>query len=176
VSLCLPLWTLLAAAATCAFGQQGAKWGRVQDNLQLGIEWSTESGASEKSGIALRVLLRNTGSERRRFPAGYDGSAGPMYDVKITAVREGEPGEQFVFDLNALKANNFTGIRISKTAHVEPGAAYVFTFPVRQLICVVDRKDVPLQALLTRGYSVRASLEGAGSKLVTPDLKPMNER
>lgn len=157
----------MAAAASCAFAEPNAKWGRVQDNLELGIEWSAESG---RSGIALRVLLRNASSQRREFQAAFDGPAGPIYDVKIVAAPDDGSSERLVFDLHALKANP-TGLVIPKTAHVEPGAVYVFTFPIKQLICVVDRQDVPLQALLTRGYSVRASFEVSGRKLVTPDLE-----
>ena len=52
---------------------------------------------------------------------------------------------------------------------LEPGAAHVFTFPLEQLICVVHRQDVPLEKLLRRGYSIRASFEIEGLKLTTPD-------
>ena len=165
--VCLSVCVLLTALATWVFGQSHVKWGRAQNNLQLGIGLRARSS---ESAPALRVSLKNVGSEIRELSIGFEGSAGPVYNVKITAMSDQQPGEQLVYDLNALKAHPTTGFVVAKTVSLEPGAAYVFTFPTKQLICIVDREDVPLEDLLKRGYSVRASFEIAGLELVTPEL------
>ena len=61
---------------------------------------------------------------------------------------------------------------VATKLRLEPGSVHVFAFPMQRLICVVDRRDVPLETLLKQGYSVRASIEVSGTKLVTPNLAP----
>jgi hypothetical protein len=93
-----------------------------------------------------------------------------VYNMEIMAVRDREAGEQLVFDINALKP--LPGFEEAKKLRLEPGHTHVFTFPLEQLICVIDRRDVPLVTLLKQGYSVCASFEVSGIKLVTPNLAP----
>jgi len=76
------------------------KWSPIQDGLQLGIEASARTPATQP---ALRLLLKNAGSEERVLPIGFEGLAGPVYNVTITAVRAGGQQERPVFDLYALK-------------------------------------------------------------------------
>jgi len=82
--------------------------------------------------------------------------------------------EYVAFDLNALKMEG-TPFPLSKSVILEPGATYVFAYPARQLICVVDRKDTPLEDLLKQGYSVRASFETVVIQVQTPELAPINK-
>ena len=159
-------WTLLITMVGLAFGEDTVKWGRITDNLQLGI-----GATAESSGSALRISLKNIDSEVRELPIGYTGSAGPVYNVKIAAVRDQQTREQLVFDLNALRANP-DGLVISNNLRLEAGVTQVFTFPIKQLICVLEEHDVPLENLVKRGYSIFASLDVSGVKLVTPSLTP----
>jgi len=129
----------------------------------IGVRGSTESASTS------RVSLRNAGSETRKISVGVDGSAGPIYNVKITAVRDHPPAEQFVFDIDALKMPP-SSLPALKDVRLEPGAVYVFTYPLKQLICVVDRRDTPLEDLLKQGYSLRASFKVYNFELLTPDL------
>ncbi len=161
-------WFFLCVSATSGWGAPA--WGRAQNDLQLGIEWGPESN---QSGLVLHILLKNVGADKREIPIGMDGSAGPVYDVKIVAVRSQETHEYEVFDLNALKAQ-MTSFQRWKSVILESGATYIFVYPVKQLICVVDRKDTPLEDLLKQGYSVRASFETPPVKVQTPELAPVD--
>lgn len=160
------LLILLTVSATVAFGEP--KWGRAQERLQLGIDWHAGSTESES---ALQVSLRNTGAEPRAISVGIEGSEGPIYDVQITTVRDQPPGEYLVFDVNALKAQP-SSLPSMKQVRLGPGATYVFRYPLKQLICVVNRRDTPLEDLLKQGYSVRASFKVSNLELRTPDFRP----
>ncbi len=134
-----PICLLLSPAAA------GVKWGPVQDNLQLGIE---------STGPAIRLLLKNLGPQARDIDIGAAGSSGPLYNVHLAAVSAAT--EHRVFDVNTLRARP-SSLYAPQTAHIQPGGAYVFTIPLDRLICIVDRKEIPLERLLRRGYSIRAS-------------------
>jgi hypothetical protein len=162
-------WTLLITAVGLSIGQDPVKWGPITENLQLGIGATAESSAS---GQALRVSLKNLSSGVRELPMGYTGTAGPVYNVKIAAVRDQQTPEQLVFDLNALQAHP-TGLVVPKILRLEPGKTEVLTFPVKQLICVLNGRDVPLDNLLKQGYSIFASIEISGVELLTPRLTPI---
>ncbi len=164
------LFTLfLCVSAASALG--APTWGRVQNDLQLGIEWAPES---TQSGSVLHISMKNVGSHKREISIGIDGSAGPVYDVKIVAVRPRDPHEYVAFDLNALKMEG-PPFLTSKSVILEPGATYVFVYPVKQLICVIDRKDTPLGNLLKQGYSVRARFETPAVEVQTSELAPINK-
>ena len=165
------LFTLFFLCVSAASALGAPTWGRVQNDMQLGIEWGPESNQSRS---VLRISMKNVGSHKREVLIGIDGSAGPVYDVKIVAVRSQEPDEYVAFDLNALKMEG-TPFPTSKSVIIEPGATYVFVYPVKQLICVVDRKDTPLENLVEQGYSVRASFETSAVQVQTPELTPIDK-
>jgi len=172
MTLRLPLlFTLFCLCFSTASAFGAPSWGRAQNDMQLGIEWGSESN---QSGSVVRISMKNVGSHKREITIGIDGSAGPVYDVKIVAVGSHEMDEYVAFDLNALKMEG-TPFPLSKSVILEPGATYVFAYPVRQLICVVDRKDTPLEDLLKQGYSVRASFETVVIQDQTPELAPINK-
>jgi hypothetical protein len=164
------LFTFFFLCVSAASALAAPAWGRVQDDLQLGIEWGQEPTRTES---VLRISMKNVGAQSREISIGTDGSAGPVYDVKLVAVRSREPGELLVFDLNALKMQS-TSIPVLKSVHLEPETTYVFEYPIKQLICIVDRKDTPLESLLRQGYSVRASFIQSAIQVQTPELAPMN--
>ncbi len=166
VSLLSIIGGLLTGQQDTSLTGSTVKWGRVQANLQLGIE----RPQSPESGGEIHILLRNVGAEAREITAGFEGSVGPMYNVNLSAVSGAQPRrEQTIFDVNALKAQP-SSRSAPITARIEPAAVYVFEFPLNRLICVVDRKDVPVEDLLRRGYSIRASLAVSGMELRTPNL------
>ena len=143
-------------------------WGTVQNDLQLGIEWGQEP---TQAGLVLRISIRNVGANAREIPIGFDGSAGPVYDVKIVAARSGQPGERTVLDLNGLKAK-VTSFPAWKSIRLGPGATSSFDYPIEQLIYIEVPQDKPLQELINHGYSVRASISVSGVQIETPDLAP----
>jgi hypothetical protein len=111
-----------------------------------------------------------TGAEARQLAVGVDGSAGPAYDVNLFA-RSPQGKELVVFDTNALQVPG-EGLILPNTVLLQPGAATSFAFPLKHLMCVVNRKDVPLEALLNQGYTVRASFEQIGFTIETPQFSP----
>ena len=155
------LFILLLAAATSIFAADDTLWGPVESGLQLGI------GTTSTPESALRILLKNTGSEPRDLLIGYEGSA-DLYNVEITTQAPGQQ-PQLVFDLIALKAPP-SSLLLPISAHLQPGEIRSLLYPLRQLICVVNRHDVPIRALLAQGYKVRASFQFPGVTLTTPDL------
>jgi hypothetical protein len=151
---------LVFSASITGFSADPIYWGGSQRGLQLGI------GASTASERGLQVSLKNTGAEARQLAVGVDGSAGPAYDVNLFA-RSPQGKELVVFDTNALQVPA-EGLILPNTVLLQPGAATSFAFPLKHLMCVVNRKDVPLEALLNQGYTVRASFEQIGFTIETP--------
>ena len=65
--------------ATCIFCSDAIRWGAVKDDLQWAV------GATSTHGLVLRISLKNVGAQARQIPIGFEGSAGLIYNVKITA-------------------------------------------------------------------------------------------
>ncbi len=153
------LFILLLAATNlyCA----DVLWGPVESGLQLGIDITATSEP------ALRISLKNAGSQPRDLPIGHSG-APDLYDVEFTTQPPGQQ-PQPVLDQIALKAQPGS-FGPPLTAHLQPGEVREFLYPLSRLICIVNRKDVALRPLLAQGYMVRASFDFPGVKLVTPDL------
>ncbi len=153
-------WFILLLAASNLYCAD-VLWGPVDSGLQLGI------GITATSEPALRVSLKNAGSQPRDLPIGHEG-APDLYDAAFTTQAPGQQ-PQPVLDLRALKAQPGS-IDQPITAHLQPGEVREFFYPLSRLICIVNRNDVPLRPLLAQGYTVRASFHFPGVKLVTPDL------
>lgn len=119
----------------------------VQSDLQLRIEAKRD---------IVRVSIKNNGPVTRWLPAG---------NLKITAERGAET--QLVFDVNALQQEHPGFVANTVGVRLEPGQEHVTTLPVTQLLCVVNRHDVPLGRLLEQGYTLRASFEIDGVTLTT---------
>jgi hypothetical protein len=142
----------------------------VEGGLQLGIGVASVAVKLIRSRVAeprLRILLKNVGSEPRDVLVGYSAPV-DLYNVKITTLGP-SAREQPVLDLKALQAAP-SSVLLPTIAHLQPGEVREFLYPLRQLICVVNRTDVMLGTLLEQGYSVRATFESPGVTLATPDL------
>lgn len=151
---------ILMLAATSVFGADSTLWGPVEDGMQLGID------VTSAPGPRFRILLKNAGAEPRDLVIGYEGSV-DLYSVEITANAPGQP-EQPVFDAMAL--GHSPSLVLPIVAHLQPAEVREFIYPLSQLICVVNRKDVPFRTLWKQGYMMRASFEFPGARLQTPDL------
>ena len=151
---------ILMLAAASVFGADSTLWGQVEDGMQLGID------VTSAPGPGFRTLLKNAGAEPRDLVIGYEGSV-DLYSVEITTNAPGQP-EQPVFDSMAL--GHSPSIVLPIVAHLQPAEVREFTYPLSQLVCVVNRKDVPFRTLWEQGYMVRASFELPGARLQTPDL------
>jgi hypothetical protein len=133
----------------------------VESGLQLGIDITATSEP------ALRISLKNAGSQPRDLAIGHEGTP-DLYDLEFTAQAPGQQ-PQPVLDRSALKAQPGSfGAPI--TVHLQPGEVRAFLYPLSRLICVVNRNAVPLRRLLAQGYPVRASFDFPSVKLVTPEL------
>ncbi len=154
---------LLIAVASTLFSAD-IQWGLAESGLQLGID------VTATPEPALRISLKNVGIESRDSVIGEAGAV-DFYNVEIATRAPGQP-DQPVFDLHALQASS-SSLLLPISAHLQPGEVREFVYPLSQLICVVNRRDVPFRALFERGYSVHASLEFPGVTLVTPDLTYM---
>jgi len=152
---------LLFATATSMLCADVTLWGPVEGDFELGI------GVASTTEPRLRILLKNVGSEPRDVLIGYSAPV-DFYNVKITTLGPGGR-EQPVLDLNALQAPP-PSVLLPVIAHLQPGEVREFRYPLRQLICVVNRTDVMLATLLQQGYSVRATFESPGVTLATPGL------
>jgi hypothetical protein len=155
---------LLIAAAASVFCADATRWGSVVDGLQLGI------GATSTPEPALHVLLKNAGPRVQEVPTGFEGEPDPPFNVTITA-RAPREGDLQVFDLNAARYwPPDIGPGPARSFRLEPGGVHEFTYPLSQLICVVNRTDTPLSKLLKQGYTVRASFEFRGTAVMSRPL------
>jgi hypothetical protein len=155
-------FVLMFAAATSVLGEDVTLWGPEASGLQLGID------VSATSEPALRVSLKNAGAVPRDLAIGYFEGYVDLYSVEIAATAPGRQ-QQPVFDVMDLKARP-ASLQLPINVHLRPGEVREFLYPLSQLICVVNRKDIPFRALWERGYTVRAWMEFPGVRLATPDL------
>ena len=151
------------AASSTLFSAE-IQWGLAENGLQLGID------VTATPEPALRVSLKNVGVEPRDLVIGEEGAV-DLYNVEIATRNPGQP-EQRVFDLPALQVSS-SSLLLPISARLQPGEVREFVYPLNQLICVVNRKDVPFRALFEHGYNVHASFEFPGVTLVTPELTYM---
>jgi hypothetical protein len=155
------LLIVVFAAATSSYCADDVLWGPVESGLQLGI------GIKSTPEPTLRVSLRNIGTKPRDLLIGYEGSI-DLYNVGLTT-QSPEQQELAVLELNAIKAYP-SSLILPISAHLKPGEEHEFIYPLSQLSCVVNRRDVPFRVLLAQGYTVWASFEFPGTKLTSPEL------
>ncbi len=151
---------VLMLAAASVFGGDSTLWGQVEDGMQLGIN------VTSAPGPRFRILLKNAGAEPRDLVIGYEGSV-DLYSVEITTNAPGQP-EQPVF--NSMALGHSPSLVLPIVAHLQPAEVREFIYPLSQLVCVVNRKDVPFRTLWEQGYMVRTSFELPAARLQTPDL------
>jgi hypothetical protein len=149
---------LLLAAAISGWCADATLWGPVESGLRLGID------VTATSEPALRISLKNVGTEPRDLLIGYEGDP-DQYNVEFTT-RAPEQQPLPVLDLNASLPPS---LLLPITARLRPGEVREFIYPLTKLICVVNRKDVPFRLLLEQSYTVRASFGFPGVTLTTPD-------
>ncbi len=141
---------LFAIPPAISVAADPALWGSSAHGFRIGIAYDSSS-----SEPALRVILENTGPTERDVSIGAVAESGPLYNVEFTATSPG--GKEYpVFDTQALAAPPSSLPRFI-VAHIDPGKSYEFVSILQKLLCVQNRQDVPLDTLLKRGYSVRAS-------------------
>jgi hypothetical protein len=113
----------------------------------------------------LGISLKTVGTQPRDLLVGYDGVV-DLYNVEFTGHAPGHQ-PQPVFDPTALKALP-SSVLLPISAHLQPSEIREFLYPLSQMICVVNRKDVPFRPLLERSYTVRASFGFPGVTHRTP--------
>ncbi len=159
---------LLAAATSAAFAAEPIFWGAPVNGLRLGIAFV--HGASQP---AVRVVLQNLGPDAQKVPVGWDQRGGSAYNIEFTAARA-RGNKCQVFDRKVLSLPPSPGFVVPVIARIEPGATHELLFPLKQLLCVENRKDVTLDVLWNRNYSLKATLEvdGTGVTSGSLSLKP----
>ena len=167
--LCIGLLTAIAAIGA----EPAVQWSGIDGGFQLGIAGIKGSGGTPGQ---LQFTIRNLGSEWRSIHFGSEGSAGPYYDIGLTADCARElSGNIELFDLNALRASA-AGFMSETWLLLEASEAHFVTISVARFIGVINGRDIPLEALLQRGCSIRASFQPVGHvltwahTLVTPPL------
>jgi hypothetical protein len=104
----------------------------------------------------LRLAFQNAGSADIDVLLGGRTGIGPMYAMKFT-VTDPSGNEH---NLGYFGGANFVGGYIEPIlVRLAPGETYDLLFPLNKFVCVLNRKDVTLDTLLQKRYSLRASLE-----------------
>ncbi len=141
---------LFAAAPRISLAADPVLWGSAAHGFRLGIAYDDSSPAPQ-----FRIVLENISSRERDVSIGAVSESGPVYNVEFTATSP--EGKRFqVLDENALAAPPSSLPRFIVT-HIDPGKSYEFVSILQKLLCIQNRQDVPLDTLLQRGYSLRAS-------------------
>src|ERR1039457_2630053 len=146
-------------------------------------ECRRRSTVGHRSNVNARTrvarLLKNAGPRVQEVPTGFEGEPDPPFNVTITT-RAPREGDLQVVDLNAARYwPPDIGPGPARSFRLEPGGVHEFTYPLSQLICVVNRTDTPLSKLLKQGYTVRASFEFRGTAVMSRPLsvlRPVAER
>ena len=152
---------ILLGTAAFALGEP-VRWGNASGGLRLGIRTTQ----TDDRLPALEIVLENQGTQEWavEFP---DVDAGLVHSLHFEAVRNGEV--LTVLDTATLKLHPPSLVR-SAILLLAPGGRRTFVIPIDRFICVVDRQDTPLQAILSGGYSIRAGLSLRAVTLSTPFL------
>lgn len=162
-SIVVRVGVLVVGAAAGLFGADAIQWGTAENGLRLGIE------ATSNKEPGWRVVLKNTSPVTQEVAIGHQ-DHDMFYSVRFVAVdRHGKKVD--VFDLNALKrAPSDIGPGPAKFAVLEPGGVQEFTYPMSQLIGVVNGKDTQISRLGNQGYTIHAIFDFHDTAAVSGDL------
>lgn len=139
------LAALLLASHVCASAVT-PNWGDPVNGLRLGVAVESEA--------TLLVLLENSGSSNLTIMVGAESGNGVFYHVAFHA----KDARGHVCEvLNLAGPGVVAGSLAPISIHLEPGQQYAIHLPMHKLICVEHQTDIPLDALLRRGYSVTAA-------------------
>jgi hypothetical protein len=104
----------------------------------------------------LRLAFQNVGSTDIDVLLGGRTGIGPMYAMKFT-VTDLNSNEH---DLGYFGGANFVAGYIEPLlVRLAPRETYDLLLPLNKFVCVLNRKDITLDSLLQKHYSIRASLE-----------------
>ena len=135
-------------------------WGDASNQIELSIE---------RQGSAFILTIKNASAQPQHLNLGMEGTAGPIYNIKLSAIA---PGLRYVvFDKRAL-ASQVPSFPVLIQILLEPGQSKKITYPLDPLLCVVEAKDAPLEAILKKGFSLRAALD-LPTGVVQTELPPL---
>jgi hypothetical protein len=129
---------------------EAVSWGPVANGLRLGV--ATASSSPGK----LHLVFQNVGAAEIDVLLGGRTGIGPMYAMKFTVT--GPNGDEHY--LGYFGGANFVGGYIEPIlVRLAPKETYDLLLPLNKFVCVLNRKDVTLDTLLQKRYSISASLE-----------------
>ena len=137
-------------------------WGAVDGGLWSGLR--TTKAANRLP--ALEVVIENRGAHE--WVIEFPDLSGPIQNLQFQAARNGETID--VFDTAILKLPNPSFVQWSNVV-ITPGEQRRFIIPFDRLICVINRREVPVREVLISGYSIRAGFTLSGVTLTTPDIR-----
>ena len=134
----------------------------VNGDLRLGLRTTKAA----KRLPVLEVVIENRGNVR---VIGFsDASVGLVGNLQVQMVRNGKTLDVFGTAILKLPMSGFVQ---SGRVVLMPGEQRRFIIPFDRLICVINRRDVPLREVLISGYSIHASFTISGVTLTTPDVR-----
>ncbi len=101
-------------------------WSRALNGLQLGIELDSLTEPT------FRITLRNASSSVKSIRLGVEATNPPLYGIGFQAKRLDGKLIQ-VFDLAALKMTPVGGLVVPRIVTIQPGAAILMNYPLKQL-------------------------------------------
>jgi hypothetical protein len=146
------LIVMVAAAPFTSLADDAPSWGPAVGGVRLAIGLGPAS-----SEPAFRVLLQNTSSTGQNVLVGAQRGNSPVYNLQFTA-KAPDGKECRLFDVKAL-VDPMAGLASPVVIHLDPGGTHEITYPLKELLCIEGRREITLDTLLKRRYSVRASLE-----------------
>jgi hypothetical protein len=155
---CLTIFVAIGAIAIA----HPVRWGALNGGLRLGMR--TTKAANRLP--VLEVVIENRGDVR---VIGFsDVSVGLVGNLQFQAVLNGKTLDVFDKAILSLPPGGFVQ---SGSVVLMPGEQRRFIIPFDRLICVINRRDVPVREVLITGYSIRAGFTASGMTLTTPDVR-----
>src|SRR5204863_1113753 len=118
------------------------RWGEVKGGLRIGIR-ATDMADRQP---AFEVVIENVGAREQAIEYA-DVGGGPVQNIRFHAVRNGEVLD--VFNTAPLKQPT-PGLVKSGYLVLTKGDQHSFIIPFDRLICVINRRDMPLRAVMTQ--------------------------
>ena len=160
-------WTgrvLLILVAVATLGSsETIQWSPAKRGIRVGMH-IVEDG---NDGRAIEFVIQNQGTRDRDIDLA-NISLGLAQNLQLRVIREGITVD--VFDRELLKAG-VAGFVQPGSIHLASGQQRRFSVPFKRLLCVVNRRDVPLEQMLESGYRISATFISSGDAIVLPHIE-----